>query len=465
MKPLRPLLGRIYVVLVFVDGPGTAAVDQSARIEAFSECAAGQGVLGTLGASWGARQNPTITQPVSFALSGRHVQLTRDPRTLPARTGNRPLDWERIDKIWLDDVLTALGVPTGGTFDERMRKVAAGLAVTGWSWLNIDDVVPVFVTNYPTHWFAYADGYRRYATINVAQTWDEYPNHKHLVFAHELGHVFGAPDEYEDSTCTVAETAGPYDTPNANCAVLTRVPLVVPNPVSGPCVMNHNAAVACRSTESMWGWRDSDRDGYPDLAAEPTITTIEPRAASPRDFVTLVGRNMWDVVEVDFGGGAVTSDIRYVRLDGAVDTVESADPVQKYHLDRIEVLVPPGVDGMREVSVRARGGWSHSPSTDTWLLVSRPGPGPAPVLTEPLVLELSPTSGPIGQELWITGANLARTTGVTISGQPATLKDVLDNTHVLVEVPTTLSPGPADVLVTTPSGTSLPWPFSTFTVT
>ncbi len=461
MKPLRPLLGRVYVVLVFVEGPGSAAMDETTRIGAYSECAAGLGVLGNLGATWGARQSPPVPQPCTFALSGRRVQIGVDPRALPARTGNRTLDWSRIDRIWLDAALTALGVPAGGDFDDRMRQVAAGLAVAGWSWLNIDDVVPVFVTNYPTHWVAYADGYRRYATINVPETWSMYPSTKHRGFAHELGHVFGAPDEYPASTCTVADTAGPFDTPNANCSFISRIP-PIPNPLSGACLMNSNSGSACASTEFMWGWLDSDGNGEVDLAAFPTVTDVEPRGVQAGQPITLTGRNLWDVTEVDFNG-TVTSDINYITLDGNLHSLEAADPTTKYHLDQITVTVPPSLDGIQQVRVRARGGWSPQAPQDAWVLVTRPGSAPS-VLTDPAVLFLDPTSGPPGTSVTITGANLIHTTAVTVGGVPATDVEPLTNEWVTFTVPP-LPPGPADVVATTPAGSSSPWLFSSFEVT
>lgn len=461
MKPLRPLLGRVCVVLVFVDGPDSASIDELTRITAYTECAAGLGVLGNLAASWGARQSPPVAQPCTFALTGRPVTIGVDPRSLPARTGNKPLDWKRIDRVWLDATLTALGVPTGGDFDDRMRGVAAGLAVSGWTWLGIDDIVPVFVTNYPTHWMAYADGYRRYATINVPETWAKWTTSKHRVFAHELGHVFGAPDEYAKSTCTVTETAGPFATPNANCTYVTRVPLV-PNPFSVDCLMNRNSAVACPSTEFTWGWLDADGDGETDLLAYPTVTAVDPRAVQAGQAVTLTGRNLWDVVEVDFNG-TVTSDVNYIRLDGSLDPIEAADPEQKYHLDQISVTVPPTADGIQEVRVHTRGGWSPSAPQDDWLLVVRPGS--VPVLTEPAVLSLDPASGPPGQSVTIIGANLLHTTDVTIGGYPALDVDAFNDSYVSFTVPPKMPPGPVDVVAITPTGQSSPWLFSTFEVT
>ncbi len=461
MKPLRPLLGRVYVVLVFVEGPGSAAMDETTRIGAYTECAAGQGVLGNLGAIWGARQSPPVPQPCTLALGGRRVQIGVDPRSLPARSGNRQLDWPRIDRVWLDAALTALGVPFGGDFDDRMRQVAAGLAVAGWAWLNIDDVVPVFVTNYPTHWLAYADGRGRYATINASEVWSAFPSTRHRVFAHELGHVFGALDEYPDSTCTVAETAGPFDTPNANCSFLTRVP-PVPNPLSGDCLMNHNSGVVCASTEVTWGWLDSDSDGETDLAGYPTVTDVEPRGVQAGQPITLTGRNLWDVTQVDFNG-TVTSDINYVALNGSLDPLEAADPTKKYHLDQIAVTVPPSLDGIAQVRVRARGGWSPEAPQDAWVIVARPGSAPS-VLTDPAVLLLDPTSGPPGTSVTITGANLTDTTDVTVGGVPATDVEPLTDQWVTFTVPP-LSPGPADVVATTPVGSSSPWLFSSFAVT
>ncbi|MER5673852.1 IPT/TIG domain-containing protein [Pseudonocardia alni] len=459
MKPLRPLLGRTAVALVFVEGPGTAAMDESTRVSAYANTAAAQGVLGRLGAAWGARLNPPLSSPpATFALSGQRVPIGVDPRSLPGRTGDRGADWKAIDQVWLTATLDALGVPAIGTFDERMRKVGAALAAIGWQWLAVDDVVPVFMTNYPTHWDGYADGASRYATIDVRRVWATERGREHLVIAHELGHLFGAPDEYADSHCTVADTTGPFLTPNLNCTFVSRTP-PVPNPLSGDCLMKNTTATACLATEATWGWVDADLDGEPDLLASPVITAVEPMAPAPGELVLLTGRNMWDVMEVDVGGTR-TTDILYVTVDGGLHPLGEADGSVKYRTDQIQVRVPAGLDGIQLVSVRTRGNnWSPD-DPDVFVAVTSSGPV---IITEPVVQQLVPSVGPAGLEVTVKGEHLARVTAVTVGGTPAPNVQAWTGETVTFTVPAR-PPGPAQVVVSTPTESSLPWAFSVFTV-
>ena len=65
------------------------------------------------------------------------------------------------------------------------------------------------------------------------------------VFAHETGHIFGAPDEYGRCNCGGAH--GPFRQPNRNCENCA--------PRGGvTCLMRSNAARMCSSTRYHLGY-------------------------------------------------------------------------------------------------------------------------------------------------------------------------------------------------------------------
>ena len=67
---------------------------------------------------------------------------------------------------------------------------------------------------------------------------------------------------------------------------------------------------------------------------------------------------------------------------------------------------------------------------------------------------ISPTSGPVGTMITLTGTGLTGATGVTVGGVAATNVTVVSDTSVTADVPTTLTTGTYDVVVTAPGGSA-----------
>ena len=91
-----------------------------------------------------------------------------------------------------------------------------------------------------------------------------------LTLAHELGHIFGAPDEYDtgsNGNCSNADDCddqyGYLWVQNDNC--------IACNPASFSCMMRNKASTLCPSTLGHIGWQDNDGDKVPD-AIKPTGT-------------------------------------------------------------------------------------------------------------------------------------------------------------------------------------------------
>ncbi|MEO5823865.1 MAG: IPT/TIG domain-containing protein [Vicinamibacteraceae bacterium] len=79
----------------------------------------------------------------------------------------------------------------------------------------------------------------------------------------------------------------------------------------------------------------------------------------------------------------------------------------------------------------------------------------APVNAAPVTQPLTPSSGPItgGTAITVSGQNFTPATTVTVGGVPATGLQILSNTQIVAVTPAGAQ-GPADVVVTTTSGTS-----------
>lgn len=138
------------------------------------------------------------------------------------------------------------------------------------------------------------------------------------VFAHETGHIFGAPDEYANSACAVTDTRSKptlangftLTVPNANCEV--------GNPASVPCLMKKNTPNLCPSTVSEWGWVDLDNNGVLDFLV-PTVMSVSPNSGAPGTSVTVKGVGLADAKAVGFGGFPATTFT--VVSDNEVDVV------------------------------------------------------------------------------------------------------------------------------------------------
>ena len=76
------------------------------------------------------------------------------------------------------------------------------------------------------------------------------------VAAHEVGHIFGAADEYAESKCDCKERFGYLQVENGNCELCA--------PTHIDCLMSRNTWALCEYTRGQLGWRDSDGDGILD---------------------------------------------------------------------------------------------------------------------------------------------------------------------------------------------------------
>ncbi|MEU5208658.1 IPT/TIG domain-containing protein [Streptomyces sp. NPDC020742] len=157
----------------------------------------------------------------------------------------------------------------------------------------------------------------------------------------------------------------------------------------------------------------------------PLLTAVTP-AVGPLaggNTVTLSGSHLIEATAVRFGSTPAVS----------FSVVSDA---------QINAVVPAGVVGPVNVTVTSAGGTSN-PVSYTYLAA-------------PVVIAISPTQGPAagGNTVTLTGTGLGPTTQVLFGGTPTSFT-VVSDTHVVVDA-LSGAPGPVNISVVTPGGTSTP---------
>jgi hypothetical protein len=155
----------------------------------------------------------------------------------------------------------------------------------------------------------------------------------------------------------------------------------------------------------------------------PTVASFSPPSGPVGTTVDVQGTNLSGATSVTFNNTASTNF-----------TVNSSTDI---HAD-----VPNGAtSGLIAVTTAQGTGTSASSFT-----VTIPGSGP------PTISNFSPTSGPVGTNVAITGTNLSTTTKVTFNGLAATSVTLDSDTQIHAVVPTSATTGP--IAVTNPQGTA-----------
>lgn len=187
------LTGSIAVGIVIVEGPNAnLKFSQAERTKVIAEVQNGLG--------WLATQSP---EGLVFKYDIRIVTVNVQPGPDTLSSGEK-------ESLWRDPAMQQLGFATGmAGVTAYVEKLRTDLG-TNWTYC-------AFFTKYPLGHFAYASiGGPRLVMHYDNDGWG--PDNIDRVFAHESGHIFGAPDEYASSGCNCGGSWGFYGKANANCA-------------------------------------------------------------------------------------------------------------------------------------------------------------------------------------------------------------------------------------------------------
>ncbi|MGQ4386744.1 RICIN domain-containing protein [Streptomyces sp. SAS_270] len=211
------LEGSVALGIVFVSGPGELAISAAEKTKILAEIQEGIG--------WYVSVAPA-TVSLFFAMS---------PETVDLDLPKADLDLDDREKYWLDPALKYLQTQTVLEYVNGLRTTHA----TEWAYC-------AFFTKYPLRHPGYAMLGGPYLVMDTSgSTWG--PDNIDRVFAHETGHIFGCPDEYESAPCACGQLFGRFKVPNGNCE--TRAV-----GRGTPCVMKANTFQLCDYTPSHLGW-------------------------------------------------------------------------------------------------------------------------------------------------------------------------------------------------------------------
>ncbi|AXY74598.1 hypothetical protein D3H65_11670 [Paraflavitalea soli] len=329
--------GSVAVAIIIVSGPDALAFtpEEITTVDAKVQN----------GLSWLGVQTGT---PVSF-----HFALPRKVELTVPDDPSKP----KNDNYWLDPTMEQLGYATALDYVLAIREEMS----TDWAYC-------AFFIKYSMEHFAYAMIGGPYLAMNYDNDgWK--PVGIDRVFAHESSHIFGAPDEYDDCSCT--KTYGYYHVVNGNCENCAPGGGVL-------CVMKRNSWEMCAYTpwhlgciipatvwngpigtykeSSHWLAADIDNDGRDEL-----IQLWGPRWLGMVVYGWSSGR-----LELMWGGDMKEGSYADAWLTGDIDKDMQAEIIQVWDRDNNLYMIVYGWNGSG-MEVSWSGNTNQEPAAIQWL--------------------------------------------------------------------------------------------------
>ncbi len=182
------------------------------------------------------------------------------------------LDAGETEALWRDPALADLGFGPGA---DGYKAYADDLQ----NRHETKSSIVAFITKYPVYWGGYA------GTPRLVMAWKVGGDNFDRVFAHETGHLFGAPDEYGASNCSCGSSYGRFfRVKNGNCRLCAGAISMdggYPTGINGPW---QGLPAAFQSGIDAAIWRPSNQKVYmfkDDQYVRMTGTTVDPGYPQP----------------------------------------------------------------------------------------------------------------------------------------------------------------------------------------
>ena len=217
------LVGRIAVGLIYVDSTvAQYQITDQEKSKVLSETIEGLNMLSGFEPRANVQWFYDVSRPKVSMTASQFTEANKD-------------QWE---DLWRNAAMGAMGYSASfNGMNAYISKIKANFKAD-WAYA-------IFVTKYPSHWFAYYWGNHIVMDFAV-DGWGI--NNFSRVVAHETGHAFGCPDEYSSVNCNCTQLAGRYQIPNGNCETCAS-PFV-------PCLMCANTPAVCDYTRGHLGWNE-----------------------------------------------------------------------------------------------------------------------------------------------------------------------------------------------------------------
>ena len=177
------------------------------------------------------------------------------------------------DKLWISEYLYTQGY--SGSKNEMQYKYNNDLisennsdfAFTIYVVKADNDGNHKFADNYHAYtWGAYSGYSQTYVTLAYSDYYDYYTESP---FAHEIGHIFGAADEYPGQG-KYTDIGGYYGVQNTNATDGNPHPENIVISLMNNSIQNaYKQMTSSQQSLEMIGWRDSDNDGIIDVLDAP----------------------------------------------------------------------------------------------------------------------------------------------------------------------------------------------------